>query len=716
MFLLAPWRPFVLLVLVAIAAAMVWVHFAKERKRLWLDQEIATLVLYWFTGGPLETELTEEKQDPRHRTLVGLGRSAGTTGLLMAEAMRAGHPLSLSLVWRSYTAAWMLGGLAVLIAWCAVQRAVHKWWIRPVANATRQLAGWNGKDQPRRAACRVVRFRRFRAMWGVGLEVKVHPECNVADENLEAIVHAVRVRADVDLGDVEHKWALAGRSGSVRFLPAAKLPDKTPWTDKNGTPNGTVRKMVKATRPAEVWLGQSRDGVQVKYDLSRHPHVLISGPTGGGKSAGARSIAVQLMAQDEECEITNIDNKHLSQLWLRDLPGAHNVHDMPSIARAITDLAQEVRDRVAHADTLPRREVEAYVAGLARRVLIVEEAPTLMAELEQWWRHFDKGPCTPVMDLRMMLNMSRIAGFNVIGLAQRGDAKAMGGGLARENYVLRILVSGYTKKAWEMLVPECDYIPSVESDGWAMVCHGAVSIETRMLYITDDDAEEWVAETRGLTDRGTEQYKRRESPGPIATAVAPGVPERFYVPEDVPIASMQDVSEVPGPDLTDDTTLLTLPEAARKWGIPYDRLKRAATRAKKKGAFIEPVITRPANQGGDQYQEEFLLKFWEGRERSPDNREMYQPLVYFLAPGGASNVKYGDTIKIGRTDNLNQRLDDLALHEDDKMLTLDCRDTQHSKDLETELHERWKAHRVYPNREWFRLEGNLADYLGVKKP
>jgi hypothetical protein len=722
---LGPWRFIHLAIVGTVLAAATWVMFARNRRRLWIDRELAWYLWHWFTGGPLETSRSAPCRDLdrfacwRNRAALGLARSTCAAGLVACEYVRSGAPSGTGwtmAIW-GYGGAVVLAAAAVVLANVAVRVAIYLWWVRPVAAATRKLAGWKENKK----AIWFVWFRRMRGYWGLGLGLRVSPACDVSEANLDRIVNAVRTRAAIDLGDVDHQWKLDGLHSSIRFRPAARIPARVAWTDEDGSPNQTVRAMVTAPPPGVIWLGQGKDGMQVTFDLNRHPHVLVSAPTGAGKSAIARAIVSQLMVKDDDCEVVSLDAKVLSQAWLRDLPGARSLHMAEEVHQALIDLSIEARARMAVAELLPRAEIDAYVASLTRKVLVIEEAPSLMDWLQDWWHvnrprgARDVSPA--VLAMRELLNMGRMAGFNIIGLAQRADAKAMGGGAARENYVLRILLAGYSKRAHDMLVEQHDYVPLPDIEGRALVSMGATATETQLLWLTDDEAEALVAGRRGLLTPA--QTQRHSDPatvplGPPADSSL-GPPGRCVAPTgNLPGQGLPPSGVVGRTDEHDDTTLVTLREAVESGLIATSltALQRAASRAKKDGVLPEPVV--PGNgPDGPQYWDQALVRWWDQRPRSPKRRREYEPLVYFIVRGG--KPRYGDVVKIGRTDNLTQRLDSFADHPGDVVRKELCKTTEDSKAREREYHERWARERVYPDRELFRIENSLADYLGVPR-
>lgn len=721
---------------VCVVVAAGWLAGGVQQKHLWTDREIGWVLWHWFTGGPLETGRGPSVGVWR-RTANGAVRTAASLA-----AMAGVHSYDTGTLDPASLAAHAAAGVAavsavtLISAWAAMRTALYLWWVRPIHHALLSTSGWGDDVRPGRWVKVPRRWEDHR----LGVRIKFPRNFDVRESTREKVVAIVMTKAD--WRDVSPTWRLAGRHSRVVFRPVSRLPDRVTWTDRDRTPNQTVRDMVAATKKGTIWLGMGRDGAQVTYRLDPHPHILISGATGSGKSAIARSITAQLMAQDARTEVVNIDSKHLSHPWLRGLPGATNLHDVDDIAAGLVALADEVKARVAHVDRLPRADIDPYLAGLPRKVVIVEEAPTLMDELDAWWRasHPKSEPCPAIAALRLLLNMSRITGFHVIGIAQRADAKAMGGPQARENFVLRILPSGYTKKAWNMLVPEIDYVPSIERPGWAMVCHGSTATETQMLWITDDEAAGWVEGLRS-TDAATDR-PRRVAGGSVAKQTVPPaianhgawpdergdavetpvgprtVGSRFYVVGKDENARARDDGVPQSPDFPrslledthDDIEVVTLREATESGLIPITL--NALRRASEQNGFPVPVITAPGPGGANRYLSEALVRWWENRPRSPARRQGYQPLVYFIVRGGRPRV--GDAVKIGRTDNLTQRLDSFADHPNDVIRTVEVGSTAESQQLEREFHKRWADLRIYEDREHFRIEGDLAEYLGVR--
>jgi hypothetical protein len=114
------------------------------------------------------------------------------------------------------------------------------------------------------------------------------------------------------------------------------------------------------------------------------------------------------------------------------------------------------------------------------------------------------------------------------------------------------------------------------------------------------------------------------------------------------------------------------------------------------------------------------MEEWCEARKSRESQKGYQPLVYFIISGGRAELRWGAIVKIGKTINLDRRLDELAAHPEDVVDTIPCDSEDEMDALETKLHKDYEVEfvdgeslRVYPNRELFRVKGSLAEALGV---
>ena len=78
--------------------------------------------------------------------------------------------------------------------------------------------------------------------------------------------------------------------------------------------------------------------------------------------------------------------------------------------------------------------------------------------------------------------------------------------------------------------------------------------------------------------------------------------------------------------------------------------------------FPQVIGTRPARAGQvqEEYPDEFLWRWWNSRVRAaPDDGEWW---VYWLVEGGLGGLRFGCTVKIGYTDDLERRCRELGRH------------------------------------------------------
>ncbi|MGH9261016.1 MAG: FtsK/SpoIIIE domain-containing protein, partial [Acidimicrobiales bacterium] len=308
------------------------------------------------------------------------------------------------------------------------------------------------------------------------------------------------MQAKLGLSDVSVGWKREGIHRYVQFRRQEPVPDKVPFR------NPDVRELIEAeSTPSRVLLGFTRGGVPVWLDLDRQaPHVLMSAGTGGGKTAALVAIIAQLMWHG--AEVVVLDFKRLSHLWLRDLAGVRYARDIDEIHRTAMWLGEEVDRRTKAWDpvTFDQRE-----AGLGpkfpRLVIVCEEMSSTMDYLREHWTDVrqsgDPQRSPAVTALAKVLNMGREVQMNTLTVAQRAEANAVGNGAMRENYPVKILIDRYSKQTWNILAPECDYVPGVAHPGRAQVCIGATATETQMRWITQREAQRWVIDTRGMQPR-----------------------------------------------------------------------------------------------------------------------------------------------------------------------------------------------------------------------
>ncbi|MFU1797654.1 FtsK/SpoIIIE domain-containing protein [Paenibacillus azoreducens] len=174
-----------------------------------------------------------------------------------------------------------------------------------------------------------------------------------------------------------------------------------------------------------IYVGRSRSG-DVVYDMVKHPHLLIAGETGSGKSVALRSVLTTLIRSVPELELYCADMKrsefHLFRGIARDV-----VMDAVGLKRIVLKLRREMRQRgdlldsheVAHVDDLPEWDRPPYI------VLAVDEVALLKKERD-------------IMDgIEEISTIGRALGVFLILSMQRPDSEVLDGKL-KNNLTVRM--------------------------------------------------------------------------------------------------------------------------------------------------------------------------------------------------------------------------------------------------------------------------------------
>ena len=139
-----------------------------------------------------------------------------------------------------------------------------------------------------------------------------------------------------------------------------------------------------------IYVGKSRTG-DVAYDMVDHPHLLIAGETGSGKSVALRSILTTLIRQvGANLELYCADLKRSEFHVFR---GVANevVTDVSGLERIVLRLQREMRKRgdlmdaeeVAHIDDLPANKRPPYIVLAIDEVALLKREQSVMDGVEE---------------------------------------------------------------------------------------------------------------------------------------------------------------------------------------------------------------------------------------------------------------------------------------------------------------------------------------------
>lgn len=496
-----------------------WVTFGGQHRRMVADRQTAWLFWHWYTGGALEASRTFpglEDDTPfaaraAHRVLIGAARTFGTVTLGAVWYVNAGA--SHGTGFGTFAAAGVLcagtvTAVTVGTARAACELAHYLCWIRPLHLAVHQPLGWD----PDKRCGSYITVPRDRAASEKGVVVGFPPGFDLKDKSRETVSNIVRRK--LDLGDVVETWVPAGRHSYVQYRPRDPMPETCYYKDP-----ATKALVAAAKRHAPV-VGVRRGGKPVTVDLdSESPHVLISAGSGGGKSELVKALVAQLLAGGAKVMV--IDFKRHSHRWLNDMPGVHYARDIGDIHHLLLAVAREGEKRNKACDGIGIDDPLPY---FPRLILVCEEMTVTMSKLRRWWRANrepgDPIPSPAVEALEDIACMGRQVRIHIIAVAQMATAKSIGGSEIRENFAYRVM-GRYTKKAWEMLVPECDFTPANRKPGRMQVCLGGEATETHALLMSDEDARKLAlggatAPQRDSTPVGQGEYPVAATAGPVA--------------------------------------------------------------------------------------------------------------------------------------------------------------------------------------------------------
>ncbi|MEK5477558.1 FtsK/SpoIIIE domain-containing protein [Paenibacillus sp. FSL R5-0407] len=174
-----------------------------------------------------------------------------------------------------------------------------------------------------------------------------------------------------------------------------------------------------------VYVGRTRSG-DVSFDMVDHPHLLIAGETGSGKSVALRSILTTLIRTVPNMELYCADMKRSEFHLFRGI-AQEVVMDAAGLHRIVLGVRREMRRRgdqmdrygVAHIDDLPAWDRPPYI------VLAVDEVALLKKDRD-------------IMDgIEEISTIGRALGVYLILSMQRPDADVLDGKL-KNNLTVRM--------------------------------------------------------------------------------------------------------------------------------------------------------------------------------------------------------------------------------------------------------------------------------------
>lgn len=270
-----------------------------------------------------------------------------------------------------------------------------------------------------------------------------------------------------------------------------------------------------------VFLGVDALGQPITVDLdSESPHILISAPTGRGKSGIARSVAVQRLRRGDIVVV--LDVKRHSHRWAQRLePNVHYAKSVQDIGGALVNLGRELHRRNHIVDEFDHDRPVGDAPVGPRIIVIFEEMNATMKSLTALDKRLPEGNYTAHQGLEDISFMGRAVKIHLISFAQLATYRASGGSEVIENYGTRILV-GHSPQAWRYLASDCGKpLTAPEEKGRGIVCQGGKARETQFLWVPEESACDYVTSAVPAQRRARELSGSRVTLPPIwRTAIA----------------------------------------------------------------------------------------------------------------------------------------------------------------------------------------------------
>jgi len=260
---------------------------------------------------------------------------------------------------------------------------------------------------------------------------------------------------------------------------------------------------LEAAHEARPILGLGSRGIPVALDFDGDtPHVLVSVPSGGGKSVAARLVAAQVLHHGGQVLI--LDYKKISHQWADGVPGVTYARTATEIHDALLALQAEIAARyettaVGAQAGAENGQLSGLQTGQPRRLLVLVEELNQTADILQahWQQNKPRGVnlhrSPAVMALQGVLYTGRQANVNALVMAQKGTANAFGGthgAAAREN-TTPIIGGNSSANTWLMLAPDATPPPRTTHPGRM---HAVINDTVRTVqvgYLTDQQAQTW---------------------------------------------------------------------------------------------------------------------------------------------------------------------------------------------------------------------------------
>lgn len=207
-------------------------------------------------------------------------------------------------------------------------------------------------------------------------------------------------------------------------------------------------------------FGTDEHGDQVVWDMKLHPHALIAGGTGSGKTVTLRALIQAAVARG--FVVICIDPKRIEMAGLRGWPGVRVVATGTThMIAAVTLLADIMDDRYKAIE-----DGDVDENDLPPVLVVIDEAREFIDRANAHWKanKTGSGQEHPVIERwRSMARLGRSGRIHLLVGIQRPDAKVIGGE-ARDNYGFRVALGSMSPEGAKMMFGRTDIGRDIPED------------------------------------------------------------------------------------------------------------------------------------------------------------------------------------------------------------------------------------------------------------
>ena len=186
--------------------------------------------------------------------------------------------------------------------------------------------------------------------------------------------------------------------------------------------------------------------ITIRANLLTHPHILLTGSSGSGKSYLLKILVSQVLERKGTFEVWFGDYKNSPDFrYLNPLPHYASGKNVIALIHEYYALFQDVLNGKIKITTIP--------------ILILDEYPALITYLEQADKKEAESIKKIITELLMLGRSVENISFPIWITAQRPDANIFGAGGARDNFMVRIALGNLSGEAKRMFTSDVSELP-----------------------------------------------------------------------------------------------------------------------------------------------------------------------------------------------------------------------------------------------------------------